>query len=87
VASQPARWPDRGKDSNPDLLISIKALVTGPAACCAYQQRCGATPTMSTTQPNLSGDSGHNHLKPFLTGFIICAVVGFIALLLTGLPH
>ena len=42
---------------------------------------------MSTTQPDLSGDSGHNHLKPFLTGFIICAVIAATALFLTGVPH
>jgi hypothetical protein len=42
---------------------------------------------MSTTQPDLSGDSGHNHLRPFLTGFIICAIVGAIALLLVGMPQ
>jgi hypothetical protein len=42
---------------------------------------------MSTTQPDLSGDSGHNHLRPFLASVIICAIVGLAALLLTGMPH
>jgi hypothetical protein len=42
---------------------------------------------MSTTHPDLSGDSGHNHLKPFLTGLIICAIIGLISLFLTGMPH
>ena len=42
---------------------------------------------MSTTHPDLSGDSGRNHLRPFLTGFVICLVIGLIALALTGLPQ
>jgi hypothetical protein len=42
---------------------------------------------MSTTQPDLSGDSGENHLKPFLASVVMTAVIGFIAILLTGLPH
>ena len=40
---------------------------------------------MRTTFPHLSGDSGHNHLKPFLAAFIICAVVGGIALMMSGI--
>jgi hypothetical protein len=41
---------------------------------------------MSTTQPDLSRDSGSNHLKPFLTSLVICAIIGLVALLLTGVP-
>ena len=44
---------------------------------------------MSTSQSDLdlSGDSGHNHLKPFLTALVICAVIGVVFFLLTGLPQ
>jgi len=37
---------------------------------------------MSIIQSDLSGDSGSNHLKPFLTGLIVCVIIGLIALLL-----
>jgi hypothetical protein len=37
---------------------------------------------MSTIQSDLSGDSGANHLKPFLAGLIVSAVIGLLALLL-----
>jgi hypothetical protein len=68
-------------------LIEIKALAIAAAARCPASSNPARRPSMSTTHPDLSGDSGHNHLKPFLTGFIICAVIAALALFLTGIPH
>jgi predicted exporter len=42
---------------------------------------------MSTTQPDLSLDSGANHLKPALIAIAIAAVMTVVTLALTGLPY
>ena len=42
---------------------------------------------MSTTQPDLSLDSGANHWKPALIAIVIAALTTVIALALAGLPH
>lgn len=42
---------------------------------------------MSATQPDLSLDSGSNHLKPALVAIAIAVATTIATLVLTGLPH
>jgi hypothetical protein len=47
----------------------------------------GDAGTMSTTQPDLSYDSGHNHIIPAVVAIAISVVAAVIAILLSGMPH
>ena len=40
-----------------------------------------------STHTDLSGDSGQNHLKPFLAAAIACAIIGLMALALSAITH
>jgi hypothetical protein len=40
-----------------------------------------------STRIHRYGHSGRNHQKPFVAAFIICAIIGFIALVLSGTPQ
>jgi hypothetical protein len=42
---------------------------------------------MRPVQPDLSFDSGQNHIKPFVVAVAIFVAVVVVSLLLTGLPH